>query len=582
MRSVFFIILLFLYSLVQAQKHDNYWISGYEGWSVGPVGDSVGITALTFSDSNVAMVVNREPVFINFDIAKGIICDSIGKPQLFCNNNNIYNNFGEIVDDGGDLSDQNCEGGCRDPQGTIILPVPNTNHRYWVISTERDYIGAGGWIIYSHLYANLVDMNTNNGHSKAIIRKQLLLNDTLDNGKITAVKHANGRDWWLWAIKDRTNTYFRFLIDPNGIHNMGTTTAGIPKYAGLGFAAFSPDGTKYVRLDDVNVLQPGQLLFYDFDRCLGELTYIGVDSTYNPKFAGGLAFSHDSRYLWLTKVDGLYQYDLHDPNFLETEVFVTPYPTPLSNSLHFAQLGPDGRIYLNLGRSMLNVPYINNPHLAGAAADFRYDDLILDTYSDYCTPNMPWFRLGPVDGSVCDTLGLDNHPLCNWRWEVPQPTIDPLTIAFTDLTTYEPLYWQWYFGDGTTSSERYPTHTYDSAGTYTVCLIVSNNNSNDTLCQVLNLGMVSTTYPVAPAPAACTVYPNPANTRLYYNLNVEIPHDARFQLLDLNGRIVSEAIIPVRTQSGSVALDGLSEGVYVFRVIGLDGTLAYGRVAIVR
>jgi hypothetical protein len=80
----------------------------------------------------------------------------------------------------------------------------------------------------------------------------------------------------------------------------------------------------------------------------------------------------------------------------------------------------------------------------------------------------------------------------------------------------------------------------------------------------------------------CIVYPNPANTQLNFSLSVEIPHDARFQLLDLNGRIVSESIIPSRTPSGLVPVQQLPEGLYLYRIITPDSTLAYGRVAIVR
>ena len=34
---------------------------------------------------------------------------------------------------------------------------------------------------------------------------------------LTAVKHGNGRDWWLFAHKDFSSLMFKFLITPNGI-----------------------------------------------------------------------------------------------------------------------------------------------------------------------------------------------------------------------------------------------------------------------------------------------------------------------------------------------------------------------------
>jgi len=51
----------------------------------------------------------------------------------------------------------------------------------------------------------------------------------------------------------------------------------------------------------------------------------------------------------------------------------------------------------------------------------------------------------------------------------------PLTVQFTDLSTGSPNTWLWEFGDGTTSSEKNPVHTYTQPGYYTVQLTVSLN-----------------------------------------------------------------------------------------------------------
>ena len=54
------------------------------------------------------------------------------------------------------------------------------------------------------------------------------------------------------------------------------------------------------------------------------------------------------------------------------------------------------------------------------------------------------------------------------------------TIQFIDESTNYPTSWSWDFGDGNTSSEQNPSHTYSSAGTYTVELTVSNEYGEDT------------------------------------------------------------------------------------------------------
>jgi hypothetical protein len=46
----------------------------------------------------------------------------------------------------------------------------------------------------------------------------------------------------------------------------------------------------------------------------------------------------------------------------------------------------------------------------------------------------------------------------------------PLTVQFTDKSSGRPNSWLWNFGDGTTSGQQNPVHTYTSAGTYTVTL----------------------------------------------------------------------------------------------------------------
>jgi PKD repeat protein len=54
------------------------------------------------------------------------------------------------------------------------------------------------------------------------------------------------------------------------------------------------------------------------------------------------------------------------------------------------------------------------------------------------------------------------------------------TVQFTDESDGNPDSWSWDFGDGNTSSEENPSHTYTSEGLYTVELTVSNECGEDT------------------------------------------------------------------------------------------------------
>ena len=56
----------------------------------------------------------------------------------------------------------------------------------------------------------------------------------------------------------------------------------------------------------------------------------------------------------------------------------------------------------------------------------------------------------------------------------------PLTVQFTDTSENSPESWAWDFGDGASSTEQSPIHTYASTGTYDVALVASNDDGSST------------------------------------------------------------------------------------------------------
>jgi PKD repeat protein len=62
------------------------------------------------------------------------------------------------------------------------------------------------------------------------------------------------------------------------------------------------------------------------------------------------------------------------------------------------------------------------------------------------------------------------------------------TVTFTDLSAGDPDAWIWSFGDGSTSREQNPTHTYDEAGFYRVRLVSGNTASG---CASLTIDLVN-------------------------------------------------------------------------------------------
>jgi PKD repeat protein len=62
----------------------------------------------------------------------------------------------------------------------------------------------------------------------------------------------------------------------------------------------------------------------------------------------------------------------------------------------------------------------------------------------------------------------------------PISGIVPLTVKFTNTSTGNYDISNWDFGDGATSSEHNPTHTYQEADSYTVRLTVSGQGGSAT------------------------------------------------------------------------------------------------------
>ena len=78
------------------------------------------------------------------------------------------------------------------------------------------------------------------------------------------------------------------------------------------------------------------------------------------------------------------------------------------------------------------------------------------------------------------------------------PTVGsrPLTVAFSNTSVGYTTSWLWEFGDGTTSTEQHPMHTYTAAETYTVRLTVANEIGSDSQTQA-DLITVAPPPPVA-------------------------------------------------------------------------------------
>jgi len=71
-------------------------------------------------------------------------------------------------------------------------------------------------------------------------------------------------------------------------------------------------------------------------------------------------------------------------------------------------------------------------------------------------------------------------------------------IQFYDLSENDPIKWAWDFGDGETSSEQNPLHSYSSAGRYNVKLTVSNvyGSSTESKSEYIKVTAPAGTYTI--------------------------------------------------------------------------------------
>ena len=90
------------------------------------------------------------------------------------------------------------------------------------------------------------------------------------------------------------------------------------------------------------------------------------------------------------------------------------------------------------------------------------------------------FLISPVIAAV---------PVASFISNASSGTI-PLTVQFMDSSLNTPTSWTWLFGDGGISTSQDPTHTYTTAGTYTVTLIATNSAGSNT---ITNPGYITAT-----------------------------------------------------------------------------------------
>lgn len=290
-------------------------------------------------------------------------------------------------------------------QGVLILPYPGQTNWYIVFSIGYDL--SNPLSFYS-----VVDMTLDGGTGDVIPGKKGILLDSIDvTEKCTAVRHANGRDWWIVQYQEyhpflmqADSTFNYYLLTPNGVSFSHSQTIGLH---GIGLRrgemVFSEDGMKLGFSGSLGIQ------VYGFDRCSGLLT--DPLMRLPGQWGYGGAFSPSGRFYYFSTeaYRELYQYDLEAGSNDDALELIHQGTGPVEYGQ--LELGVDGKVYLVVNQFPLSVglgghlQVVTAPDELGLSCGFEPFGYFLEgNLATFGLPNMPNYDLGRLEGSPCDTV----------------------------------------------------------------------------------------------------------------------------------------------------------------------------------
>ncbi len=378
-----------------SQKFDYVWLYGYNTSATSPTGiiGSVG----NFSHSPINF--QPSPLRLRLASSSAVISDADGNLLFYTNGCAIANQRHEIMLNGeglnpGQVHQAQCDFGyTAGPQSSLILPLPQTDSVYVLLHKGIVYVNQPVFtVLTDKLYYSIINMSTDAG--TVIEKNQIIIQDTLSYGELTAVKHANGNDWWVITAERHSNRYYTNLLTADGFETPWLQQAGNVTSAYGGQAVFSPDGTKYIRYSPAD-----GVFIFDFDRSTGDLGNFQHIAINDSAFVGGAAVSPNSRYLYIPSEYRIYQFDLWATDIAASRITVAEYDgflSPYQTTFFQAQLAPDCKIYINTFAAVTVLHVIHYPDEHGLACEVEQHGVSLPYYHLRSMPNFPNYRLGPL------------------------------------------------------------------------------------------------------------------------------------------------------------------------------------------
>jgi hypothetical protein len=221
-KILIFTSLFFSFFKSSCQYKNDKWIVGYDPLIFSYMFDSI-INELQFPIYNI-----DNPVY---DHAHSNISDS-SSILLSSDGFNVYDSIGEFIENGKNILPQKLINYIGKGSGiydqTLILPKKSNQYYVfaWGVSDPLfDSIQNGftnwRWDILTYC---IVDMNENNGKGKVISKMNYLLEYAdLSASQMSAVRHANGRDWWLVKPHNKKHLFYTFFSHPREYYTTANT-----------------------------------------------------------------------------------------------------------------------------------------------------------------------------------------------------------------------------------------------------------------------------------------------------------------------------------------------------------------------
>jgi len=445
-----FLVMILSHTSVSGQsKQDYIWFFGKDQNI-----NEEGIQGIRFDFNDKPFQPAVATNGLSYDQNNASICTPAGELLFYTNGCAVANREHQIMPNGDSINAGlyfdvlwlgDCKNGYPGPQDITILQDPAYEDGYYIIHKTREYNpGSDPSRTMRQLKYSYVDMELNGGLGDLIEKNIPFAESKSVNGYLwsylTTISHSNQNDWWILQPDFDGNLFFTFLLDSDGFNMVDSTRLvgpdfGINSSSG-GDAKFSPDGSVYAYFS----LTDG-LWLHDFDRSTGNFSNPRSVLSLKSDDLGftSVEFSPNSRFVYLSNTDSLFQVDLWESNLEDSKILIDTYRDNeldlLGTRFFKSTLGPDCRIYIRGGSSSKFMHVIHKPDEKGLDCDFEMRGIVFPQFiSTGSFPNFPRYRVDEdqvCDPTITSLFGEDIF----YRRDLdvyPNPVSDNLTIEFPE------------------------------------------------------------------------------------------------------------------------------------------------------